>query len=164
MSLLVAAVFAATDDTPTKKNASDATAKNVSSAAIGYLKMKGPKNNWLKAANVTSKATLVTAEQCSGNTTMPEQKYAWFKAEAKKSGKGNVTQGVCYATAAQPTTQDLETSKKIMSYFWFKFPGMNSSGSDAASDSESSGKDDKNSSSQIFLPGGGKPPKSETPK
>jgi len=100
-----------------------ATLDPATGSAIG----KKPTDSWIATASAKESPDIQDAE-CSHNTRMANQKFAWFKIDPSKVNQKGSTYGTCYASATAPSANQLETNSGYESFFWQNSGGQSGTG------------------------------------
>ncbi|KAA1127208.1 hypothetical protein PGTUg99_031068 [Puccinia graminis f. sp. tritici] len=87
--------------------------------ATGYASGKKPTDSWIATASATSSSE-IQASECSHNTRMSNQKFAWFKIDPSKVNQNGSTYGTCYASNTAPDESQLESNSGYDVFFWQK--------------------------------------------
>ncbi|KAA1074020.1 hypothetical protein PGTUg99_030975 [Puccinia graminis f. sp. tritici] len=95
--------------------------------ATGHSLGKKPSEKFIATASPTV-ASGIQASECSHNTRMSNQKFAWFKIDPSKVNQNGSTYGTCYATTKVPASNQLETNSGFNSFFWQKSGGQSGPG------------------------------------
>jgi len=100
-----------------------ATLDPATGSAIG----KKPTDSWIATASAKESPEIQDAE-CSHNTRIANQKFAWFKIDPSKVNQKGSTYGTCYASATAPSENQLETNSGYDSFFWQNSGGQSGTG------------------------------------
>ena len=95
--------------------------------ATGYSLGKKPTDSWIAKASPTASPGIQAAE-CSHNTRMSNQKFAWFKIDPSKVNQNGSTYGTCYATTIAPSESQLENNSGYDVFFWQNSGGRSGTG------------------------------------
>lgn len=95
--------------------------------ATGNAIGKKPTDSWIATASAKASPNIQAAE-CSHNTRISNQKFAWFKIDPSKVNQNGSTYGTCYASAMAPSENQLETNSGYDSFFWQNSGGQPGTG------------------------------------
>ncbi|KAH9466816.1 hypothetical protein MJO28_000578 [Puccinia striiformis f. sp. tritici] len=125
--------------------------------ATGHSLGVKPTDAWIKTVSPTSSDDIQAAE-CSHNTRLSDQKFAWFKIDPSKVNQNKSTYGTCFATDTAPSGSQLESDSGYDVFFWQNSGGSSGTGTGPIRDPNTGEPGYEDNSGKFHLgsaPGGG---------
>ncbi|PLW10567.1 hypothetical protein PCANC_05963 [Puccinia coronata f. sp. avenae] len=122
--------------------------------ATGHEIGKKPSAAWIATASARRSSGIQAAE-CSHNTRISNQKFAWFQIDPSKINQHGSTYGTCFASTKAPSESQLERNSGYDSFFWQNSGGQAGTGTGPIRDPNTGKPGWEDNSGKFHL---GKPP------